>query len=96
MPRHLNTRSLIAMLDELRSACELARDDGAGELSRQLLSVRRCVLSLVHQHLALQSETARLREVLTRHEARVRAARHAAEEALFTTRREDRGPRKPS
>ncbi|HTV51197.1 MAG TPA: hypothetical protein VME21_08410 [Steroidobacteraceae bacterium] len=92
----LDGKALVRLLDELRSAYELARQSGPRELQRRLLSTRRGVLALVHSHLLLQNEMLRLREAITRHDEFARAAQLAAEEALFTTRREDQGPHKPS
>ena len=96
MSRQVTGRSLIALIDELRAAYELAGRSGLPELRGQLLTARRSVLALVQQYLTLKSEHASLRETLKRYETRVRAAQAAAEEALFTTRRESQGPRKPS
>lgn len=96
MARQLDGKALVMLLDELRTAYELAHRSGALQLQRRLLSARRAVLALVQNHLALQSEVARLREAITRHDEYARAAQLAAEEALFTTRREDQGPRKLS
>ncbi len=96
MPRTLNSKSCIALLDELRQLQELAEESGVPQLQRRLLTVRRSVLRLVQQQLLLQSENASLKDSITRREASIRAAQRAAEEALFTTRRGDSGPRKPS
>ena len=91
-----NRRTCIALLDELRQLYDLAEKSGVPELRSRLLAVRRSVLSIVQQQMLLQSENAALKERITRREASIRAAQRAAEEALFTTRRENSGPSKPS
>lgn len=96
MAQRLDGRTLVTLLDELRGAYELTRQSGPAELERRLLHARRTALALVREHLLLQSELAMLRDALSRHDACARAAQRAAEEALFTTRREGPGSRKPS
>jgi hypothetical protein len=96
MNRQLDGKALVTLLDELRTTYELAGQSSPHQLQRRLLNARRGVLALVQGYLVLQNEMVRLREAITRHDEYARAAQLAAEEALFTTRRVDEGPHKPS
>jgi hypothetical protein len=73
MDRFLDSFGLTSLLDDLRAAYELAKENHQEDLQARLMDARRTVVTLLHRHLELHSEVIALQEQLT--QARVDAAR---------------------
>lgn len=63
--RYHESINLVALLDELREAYELAKIARHSELQARLMNVRRSLLHALHQSLDLYGEIADLQEQLT-------------------------------
>jgi hypothetical protein len=87
---------LVSLLDDLRSAYELAKHAGEAELQQRLMGARRLWLVLLQENLTLRQQINELQSLLAAREAQARRRRVEAEEALFSTRRDSPPSRKPS
>ena len=87
---------LVSLLNDLRSACELAKHNGDDDLQQRLMAARRLWLTLLQENLTLRRQITALQSLLTEYESRARRRRMAADEALFHTRRDGSHSRKPS
>ena len=98
MDRHdrLPDLHLVSLLNDLRSAYELAKHTGDNDLQQRLMGARRLWLALLQENLTLRRQITALQSLLTEYESRARHRRMAAEEALFSTRRDGSHSRKPS
>ncbi len=76
MSRNHESLNLIAVLDVLRDAYDLAKEAHQPALQERLMGARRQLLLALHQNLDLHNEVAELQEQLT--QLRARDARAAA------------------
>lgn len=74
---------LVTVLDELRVAYELCKDDGHAELQSMLMQIRRRLLNALHETLDLYAENAELHQQLSEIQAEIRQLRARGAQALL-------------
>lgn len=75
MAHYIHNLHLVSVLDELRDAYELCKDECHPELQSQLLQIRRRLLEALHESLNLYSENAELHQQLNEAQAEIRQLR---------------------
>lgn len=66
---------LVAVLDELRVAYELCKEEGHAELQSMLMQIRRRLLNALHETLDLYAENGELHQQLSEIQAEIRQLR---------------------
>jgi hypothetical protein len=72
---YLQSLNLVSVLDELRDAYELSKQDGDPKLQVLLLQVRRKLLEALHESLNLYGENAELHQQLSEAQGQIRQLR---------------------
>lgn len=75
MAHSIQNLHLVTVLDELRVAYELCKEEGHAELQSQLMQIRRRLLQALHEILDLYGENAELHQQLSEAQAEIRQFR---------------------